>query len=73
MLAVTPSGTISARALGERFPSEGAELTSGRGEFSGTVLRVFGPVGRPYLSVRPRRPLGAREATALIGTTLSSR
>ena len=73
MLAVTPSGTISARANGPRFPVEGDEIVGGRGHPIGTVVRVFGPVDRPYLAIRPRRPLPAPEAAELIGSTVNRR
>ncbi len=73
MLAVTPNGTISARANGPHFPVEGDELYGTRGHQLGTVVRVFGPVDRPYLAIRPRRPLTAPEAAELIGTTVGRR
>lgn len=73
VLAITPNGTISARAAGPRFPVEGDELFGPRGHPVGTVTRVFGPVARPYLAIRPRRPLPAPEAAQLIGATVSRR
>jgi rRNA processing protein Gar1 len=70
--AITPSGTVTARALGREFPPEGREVAA-PGGFSGVVLRVFGPVERPFLAIRPRRPLRATEAAALIGQPLTGR
>jgi rRNA processing protein Gar1 len=70
LLAFTPTGRLTARALGARFPVEGSELTDARGRPIGTVSRVFGPVERPYLALRPHRPFRADEAAGLIGATL---
>jgi len=36
----------------------------------GKVARVFGPVARPYYSVRPRRALTPAEGLRIIGSTL---
>lgn len=71
MLAVTPSGLVTARATGAEFPVEGTELVQRRAGFAGRVVRVFGPVARPYLALRSRRPLRAPEALALVGATLT--
>lgn len=71
VLAITPSGTISARALGPKVPEEGSEVRCSVAAFRGTVVRVFGPVTRPYLAVRPGRSLKAGEAALLIGASLS--
>jgi rRNA processing protein Gar1 len=73
VLAVTPSGTVTARATSDRFPPEGTELFAARGAFSGTVVRVFGPVSRPYLAVRPRRPIRAADGAQLLGSGLRGR
>jgi rRNA processing protein Gar1 len=69
---VTPSGVVTARALGKEFPVEG-RVVSTRSGFHGVIIRVFGPVARPYLAIRPRHPLKASEATALLGQALTSR
>jgi rRNA processing protein Gar1 len=63
---------VTARAAGREFPTEGREVTARNG-FTGTVQRVFGPVARPYLAIRPRRPLRAAEASQLLGAPLSGR
>lgn len=51
---------------------EGSEVADPSGRLRGRVVRVFGPVDRPYLSVRPRRALSAPDALALIGQSLST-
>jgi rRNA processing protein Gar1 len=68
--AITPTGHVTVRAVGEWVPLEGSTVVDGSGRFTGRVVRVFGPVGRPYLSVRPRRPPREAEAALLLGTTL---
>ena len=70
LLAITPSGTLTARALGPAVPAEGTELIDRRGRSLGAVQRVFGPVERPYLAIRARRALRWEEAAGLIGSTL---
>ncbi len=45
-------------------------MTDPSGRFRGRVVRVFGPVAHPYLSIAPRRSLPAEEALALVGTEL---
>jgi len=49
---------------------EGTIVGDPSGSTRGQVVRVFGPVGRPYLSVRPRRMPSATEGAALLGRTL---
>ena len=49
---------------------EGTFVVDRTGREIGRVARVFGPVARPFLSVRPRSPLRAADAAALIGATL---
>lgn len=68
--AITPSGNLSARAAGDWTPPEGTTVVDGSGRFVGRIIRVFGPVARPYLSVRPRRPPREAEAALLLGATL---
>jgi rRNA processing protein Gar1 len=70
VLAITPNGTVTARSGSDRFPPEGATVTALQGRFVGSVLRVFGPVSRPYLAIRPRRALRPDEALTLIGAPL---
>lgn len=67
VLAVTPGGLVTARAPGPDVVPEGALVRAGPGTFAGRVVRVFGPVRRPFLAIRPREPLGAMEAARLIG------
>ena len=69
--AVTPNGNLTARALGPEFPLEGTLLTVAALGVSATVLRVFGPVDRPYLALRPKSVLRAPVAAALVGTRLT--
>ncbi len=70
MTAVTATGHVTARALGPDAPAEGSVVRDDTGRFAGRVVRVFGPVARPYLSIRPRRPLRGAEAARLLGTSL---
>lgn len=68
--AITPSGHVTARTAGDWIPLEGTGVVDVTGRFSGRVVRVFGPVARPYVSVRPRRPPRDAEAALLLGATL---
>ncbi|MGI0053669.1 MAG: hypothetical protein ACREC5_08200 [Thermoplasmata archaeon] len=70
VLAVTPSGIVTARTPGPEFPIEGSRLGAPSLGFSAIVLRVFGPVGRPYLALRPRVRLPAALAARLVGAAL---
>ena len=70
MLAVTPAGHFTLRAPGPDVVPEGTLVADASGILRGQVVRVFGPVRRPYLSVRPRRTPSASEGTALLGRTL---
>ena len=58
------------RAGGTDVAPEGTLVTEPRGSFRGRVVRVFGPVRRPYYSVRPRRAPTPAEGVALIGATI---
>jgi len=71
ILAITPAGHLTVRAFGAEFPPEGTNVVDARGTFRGRVVRVFGPVSRPYLSVRPRRAPTAAEGVGLIGAALN--
>jgi rRNA processing protein Gar1 len=68
--AVTPAGHLTVRAPGPDVVSEGTNVTDARGVIHGRVVRVFGPVARPYLTVRPRRPPTPAEGVALLDATL---
>ncbi len=68
--AITPSGHVTARTAGTWVPTEGTNVADASGRFTGRVIRVFGPVARPYLSVRPRRPPRDAGAALLLGATL---
>ncbi len=70
MKAVTPSGHLTVQSFGPEVVPEGTNLTDSRGVLHGRVVRVFGPVARPYLSVRPRRPPTPTEGLALLDATL---
>ncbi|HZY91472.1 MAG TPA: H/ACA RNA-protein complex protein Gar1 [Thermoplasmata archaeon] len=70
VLAVTPTGHLTVRARGNSYPPEGTPLSDRTGKLRGRVARVFGPVERPYLSVRLARPPRPAEAAALVGTQL---
>ncbi len=70
VLAITPAGHLTVRAPDSEVTPEGTPVRDGRGSFRGRIVRVFGPVARPYLSVRPRRAPTAAEGVALLGATL---
>jgi rRNA processing protein Gar1 len=67
VVAFTPSGFVTVRSASERFPAEGSNVRDPQGRLEGRVVRVFGPVGRPYLLLRPRRPPTPVEGAALLG------
>jgi len=66
VVAFTPSGFVTVRCRTERFPSEGASVVDRSRRLEGRVVRVFGPVARPYLLVRPRRAPSPVDAAALL-------
>jgi rRNA processing protein Gar1 len=68
--AITPTGHVTVRTAGKWVPTEGTSVVDASGRFVGRIVRVFGPVARPYVSVRPRRPPRDAEAALLLGTTL---
>jgi rRNA processing protein Gar1 len=70
VVAITPTGLLTVRSHGTEYPPEGTVVQDARGSLRGRVVRIFGPVGRPYWSVRPRRPPTPAEGVALIGATL---
>jgi rRNA processing protein Gar1 len=70
VLSVTPSGRLTVRAPSSEVAPEGTAVRDGRGILRGKVVRVFGPVARPYLSVRPRRTPTPAEGVALLGASL---
>jgi rRNA processing protein Gar1 len=70
VLAVTPTGLLTVRSPNASFLPEGSPVVDPKGRDLGRVVRVFGPVARPYLSVRPRAPLRPSEAAALVGSTV---
>lgn len=72
-MAVTPGGVVTARSVDAGFPLEGTHLHAAALGVSVTVVRVFGPVGRPYLALRPDAPLKAVVAAALVGVRLTGR
>jgi rRNA processing protein Gar1 len=70
ILGVTPTGYLTARAPGESFPPEGTRVTDPNGIVHGRVSRVFGPVARPYLSVRLKRTPRLEDGVRLVGAPL---
>ena len=70
VLSISPSGSVTLRSPGPEFVPEGGIVRDRRGRFRGRVVRVFGPVGRPFLSIRPRRTMPAEVGAALLGQTL---
>lgn len=67
VMAVTAEGSVTLRGLDV---PEGTLVKDPTGRFTGKVVRVFGPVSDPYISVRPRRATSAKETLALVGKTL---
>ncbi len=51
-------------------PPEGTSLASEDGSFHGRVLRIFGPVSRPYVVVEPKGPLLTSRGASLVGQNL---
>lgn len=70
VVAITPSGDVTVRAPGAKFAPEGTIVADRLGRRVGRVVRVFGPVGRPYLAVRPPNVLKAEDALGLVGSEL---
>ncbi|MCI4365812.1 MAG: hypothetical protein L3K10_07140 [Thermoplasmata archaeon] len=70
VLAVTPAGNFTVRASGPDVTPERSRVADDRGDVRGVVVRVFGPVARPYYSVRPRRALTPAEGMRVLGATL---
>ncbi len=70
VVAVAATGALTVRAPGAEVTPEGTLVRDARGTLRGRVVRVFGPVARPYLSVRPRSTPTPAEAVALLGTTM---
>ncbi len=70
VVAVTPTGHLTARAPGPEFPREGTPVVDATGRIHGRVARIFGPVTQPYLTVRLRRAPSLTEGAALVGSTL---
>ena len=67
---MTPTGRLTVRALSAEVVPEGTLVRDARGVLRGKIVRVFGPVDRPYFSVRPRRTPTPAEGLALLGATL---
>ena len=67
VIAVTPSGFVTVRCASGEFAPEGSSVRDGRGLLEGRVVRVFGPVARPYVLLRPRRAPSPVDGAALLG------
>jgi len=66
VVAFTPSGFVTVRSASKEFPPEGSFVRDAQGRLEGRVVRVFGPVARPYLLLRPRRAPSPVEGAALL-------
>jgi len=67
IVAVTADGKVTLR--GKEIP-EGTLVQDREGKFTGRVVKVFWPVSKPYVSVRPRRSPPPGEMLAMIGESL---
>ncbi len=67
VVSVTAEGNLTLR--GADLP-EGTLVRDPSGRYLGRVVRVFGPVREPYLSVRPRRTPATEEVLSLLGATM---
>lgn len=68
VVAFTPSGFVTVRCAGSSIAPEGSGVREAEGRLEGRVVRVFGPVARPYLLVRPRRLPSPVDGAALVGS-----
>ncbi|HLN51158.1 MAG: hypothetical protein ACLQD9_01445 [Thermoplasmata archaeon] len=50
--------------------TEGTRVSDVKGVLRGRIVRVFGPVARPYYSIRPLRVPPPAEGAALLGAGL---
>jgi rRNA processing protein Gar1 len=67
IVAFTPTGLVTVRAAGEEFPPEGSAVRLAGAGLEGRVVRLFGPVARPYAVVRPRRVPSPVDGAAMLG------
>lgn len=70
VVGITPSGLLTARAASTPPVPEGSEVVAGSPALRARVIRVFGPVARPYYSLRPARPVRLTEAHRLLGSNV---
>ncbi|HTP55642.1 MAG TPA: H/ACA RNA-protein complex protein Gar1 [Thermoplasmata archaeon] len=70
VVALTPTGLLTVRSPGPAVVPEGTAVADARHVVRGRVVRVFGPVARPYLSVRPRRPPTPTEGASILGAEI---
>lgn len=68
VVAFTPSGFVTVRASSGEFPTEGSTVRDARGRLEARVVRVFGPVARPYALLRPKRVPSPVDGAALLGS-----
>ena len=68
VIAFTANGLVTVRSAGEEFPAEGSSVQLPGGRLDGRVLKVFGPVSRPYAIVRPRRVPSPVDGAAMLGS-----
>ena len=70
ILSITPAGHVTVRARSAEVVPEGTGVRDARGILHGRIVRVFGPVDRPYYSIRPRKVPTPAEGVALLESTL---
>jgi len=63
---ITYRGTLL--AIGESPPDSGVEVLDSRRRRVGKVVRVFGPVEKPFISIEPT--LKGKSLLGLVGTEL---
>jgi len=70
VVAVAADGGLTLR--GKEIPI-GTIIRDANGRFTGRVVKIFGPVSNPYLSVRPRRSPSPENLLAMVGETMMIR
>jgi rRNA processing protein Gar1 len=67
VVAINAGGGLTLR--GRELPV-GTIVRDQKGRFTGRVVKVFGPVAHPYISVRPRHLPSPEELISMVGETV---